>query len=105
MEAFFVTDSDFVSFLSWLEKRGDLFVATRDVILKDGDYELNGMELRYVRKDGYAILQGNLPDEPVAQARVLNNGRVISSPRFLCHFEKGRSRKAVTMEAKGAGGR
>ena len=30
MEAFFITDSDFVSFLSWLEKRGGLFVATRE---------------------------------------------------------------------------
>lgn len=30
MTAYYVTDSDFPRFLSWLEKRGDLFVTTKD---------------------------------------------------------------------------
>ena len=30
MEAHFLTDSDLVSFLNWLEKRGDLYVTARD---------------------------------------------------------------------------
>jgi len=86
---------------------GDLqmFVATRDVVLEDRDYELRGAQLSYLREKGFAILWGYMDDQPVADAYVYSRGQPVSSPKFLCYLEKGHVKKVVAMDVTGSGAR
>jgi len=77
MEAFFITDSDFVSFLSWLEKRGDLFVATRDeennVKIKPyseaGEFKYPGVRAIQPLKPFFFSMLEEVAEYPVAEDR------------------------------------
>ena len=81
MEAFFVTDSDFVSFLSWLEKRGDLFVATRDeedcVKIKPygeaGEFNYPGVRAVQPLKPFFFSILEEVAEYPSAEARTIES--------------------------------
>jgi len=81
----------------------ELFVATKNVVLEDREWELQGRQLSYMPQKDFALLTGHLADEPPANARVLNAGRVTVSPKFLCTLEKGRVKTVEVMEVGAAG--
>jgi len=84
----------------------DLFRATDDVVLRDGDWELQGRQLTYQRSQGLAILYGYLDGQTPANASVMDRGRPIRSPKFHCYLDdKGHVQQVVAIRVTGAGTR
>ena len=89
----------------------ELFTATRDVTLKDGEYELRGARLRFHRTKGVAFLWGYIEGEPTREAQISQENpitgisRTISSPKFQCFLEDGHIKNAEAIKVEGTGGR
>ncbi len=79
-------------------KFGDLskFTATKDVVLVDGKFTLQGQSLNYNRTDNTAMLKGYLPGHRRRNAKVTIEGNQrpeLSSPRIEAVLEGGHVKK------------